>query len=75
MHLFGATSSPSCTAYALRRTASDHAHMYESEVVETIRRNFYVDDCLKSVSSEERAITLASDLQSLMQRGGVITET
>ena len=70
VHLFGATSSPSCTAYALRRTASDHAHMYESEVVETIRRNFYVDDCLKSVSSEERAITLASDLQSLMQRGG-----
>ncbi|XP_053389925.1 uncharacterized protein LOC128552879 [Mercenaria mercenaria] len=62
VHLFGATSSPSCTAYALIRTASDNAHMYKPEVVNTVKRNFYVDDCLKSVSSDEKAIELAADL-------------
>ncbi|XP_053406602.1 uncharacterized protein LOC128559321 [Mercenaria mercenaria] len=70
VHLFGATSSPSCTAYALIRTASDNAHMYKPEVVNTVKRNFYVDDCLKSVSSDEKAIELAADLQSLLRRGG-----
>ena len=70
VHLFGATSSPSCTAYALRRTATDHADLYEPEVISTVERNFYVDDCLKSVPTETDAIKLASDLQSLMKTGG-----
>ncbi|XP_053398030.1 uncharacterized protein LOC128556553 [Mercenaria mercenaria] len=70
VHLFGATSSPSCAAYALKRTASDNAKRFPPEVVDTVNRNFYVDDCLKSVASEEKAAMLAADLQKLMQMGG-----
>ncbi|XP_053395836.1 uncharacterized protein LOC128555987 [Mercenaria mercenaria] len=70
VHLFGATSSPSCTAYALKRTAADNANSYEPEVISTVYRNFYVDDCLKFVSSEKKAVKLARDLQSLMSLGG-----
>jgi hypothetical protein len=70
VHLFGATSSPSCSAFALKKTSEDHAHLYDHEVVETVKRNFYVDDCLKSVESEPKAIKLVEDLQSLLKRGG-----
>lgn len=70
VHIFGATSSPSCTAYALRRTASDHENYYDQEVISTVLKNFYVVDCLRSLSSEEKAIQLATDLQSLMKTGG-----
>ncbi|CAC5361143.1 unnamed protein product [Mytilus coruscus] len=70
VHLFGATSSPSCTAYVLKRTARDYAHLFDQEVALTVERNFYVDDCLKSVSSEQQAIKLATDLQSMMKMGG-----
>ena len=70
VHLFGATSSPSCAAHALKRTADDHANLLKPEVLATVHRNFYVDDCLKSVPTEEKAIKLALDLQSLMKMGG-----
>lgn len=70
VHLFGATSSPSCAAYALKRTADDHADLFEPDVVSTVHRNFYVDDCLKSVPSEKGAVKLALDLQSLLKMGG-----
>ncbi|XP_052805846.1 uncharacterized protein LOC128235140 [Mya arenaria] len=46
VHLFGATSSPSCAAYALRRTATDNAGMYAPEVTTTLERNFYVDELI-----------------------------
>ena len=70
VHLFGATSSPSCAAHALKRTADDHANLFKPEVSATIHRNFYVDDCLKSVSSEKEAVKLALDLRSLLEMGG-----
>ena len=70
VHLFGATSSPSCAAYALKRTADNNAHVFDPEVVSTVKKNFYVDDCLKSVPSEKVAVKLAQDLQSLMKMGG-----
>ena len=70
VHLFGATSSQSCAAHALKRTADDHANLFKPEVLETIHRNFYVDDCLKSVPSEKEAVKFALDLRSLLEMGG-----
>ena len=70
VHLFGATSSPSCAAYALKRTGRDNSRVFDSEVVATVDKNFYVDDCLKSVHSEERAIQMVSELRSLLSLGG-----
>lgn len=55
VHLFGATSSPSCSCYALRRTAEDGINDTTPEEAQTVLNNFYVDDCL------EQAITLARD--------------
>ncbi|VDI69018.1 Hypothetical predicted protein [Mytilus galloprovincialis] len=61
VYLFGATSSPSCAAYALKKTAIDNGALFESEEASTVERNFYVDDLLKSVDTEERAVQLATD--------------
>ncbi|CAG2206251.1 unnamed protein product [Mytilus edulis] len=70
VHLFGATSSPSCAAYALKKTAIDNGELFETEIASTVERNFYVDDLLKSVDTEERAVQLATDLREIMKRGG-----
>ena len=70
VHLFGAISSPSCVNTALHHTAIDNKHLFDSAVTDTIMRNFYVDDCLKSVHNEESAVSLARDLRSLCLMGG-----
>ena len=70
VHLFGATSSPACSNFALRKTAEDNIGEFDKEVVKTVRKNFYVDDCLKSVESSAQAINLAAQLQDLLSRGG-----
>ncbi len=67
VHIFWAVSSPSCAAFALRKTADDRE--IHGEVVQTLKDNFYVDDCLKSVASEE-AVSLVQDLSNLCQKGG-----
>ncbi|XP_015748663.1 PREDICTED: uncharacterized protein LOC107328444 [Acropora digitifera] len=70
VHLFGAVSSPACSNYALRKTGNDNAQHFSCDVVNTIKRNFYVDDCLKSLPSVKDAITHVRELCSLLQRGG-----
>ena len=70
VHLFGAVSSPSCANFALKKTAADNQADFSSEAVRTVERNFYVDDCLKSVESEEDAIHLSGELSQLLKRGG-----
>ena len=70
VHLFGATSSPSCANYALRRTAIDSGHHFPPETGKTLKENFYVDDCVKSVSTENEAVQLVADLVNLCAMGG-----
>ena len=70
VHLFGATSSPSCSNFALRKTAQDNKDEYAKDIVKTVKRNFYIDDCLKSVESSERAVYLAVQLSNLLAKGG-----
>ena len=70
VHLFGAVSSPSCANFALKRTAADNHADFSPEAVGTVERNFYVDDCLKSVESEQEAIRLSSELSQLLNKGG-----
>ena len=70
VHLFGATSSPSCCNFALRKTADDNKSHFDSNITGTVKRNFYVDDLLKSVESEEAAINLTRDLCLLLSKGG-----
>ena len=70
VHIFGAKSSPCCANKALRLTAADHAGEYDPEVIRAVERNFYVDDILKSTSSQAQAIHLATELVKLLQEGG-----
>lgn len=70
VHIFGATSSPSCANFALRQCAKDHSDEFDPETISTVLRNFHVDDCLKSVENEVDALTLANNLIVLCARGG-----
>jgi hypothetical protein len=71
VHLFGATSSPSCANFELLKTANDNSEHFDEKVTDTVRRNFYVqDDCLKSVGDDSQATVLASDLRELLAKGG-----
>ena len=71
VHLFGAISSLVCENFALRKTAEDNKDSFSLKVTNTVKRNFYVDDCLKSLPSEPNAIAHANSLQSLLSRGGL----
>lgn len=70
VHLFGATSSPSCVNFALRKCAEDNKELFSQQVFETIMHSFYVDDLLTSVASEQEAISLCDDLRTICARGG-----
>ena len=70
VHLFGAVSSPACANYAHKRTADDNEDEYGPEAANTLRRNFYVDDVLKSASTEDETIKLAKDTKVVCQNGG-----
>ncbi|KAL2089185.1 hypothetical protein ACEWY4_016084 [Coilia grayii] len=70
VHIFGAVSSPSIATFALQKTAADNESRFPPQVAETIRHNFYVDDCAKSVAKESEAIQLVKDLTALCSKGG-----
>ena len=69
VHLFSAVSSPAHANYALKRSADDNEDGYESEAANTLRRNFYVDDILKLVSTEDETIKLAKVTKAVCQNG------
>ena len=70
VHLQGAISSPSCANFALRKTADDNAHKYDEEVSTILKKNFYVDDLLKSTQKENTAQKLMFDTKSMCKEGG-----
>ena len=70
VHLFGAKSSPSCATFCLRETAREFGKYFDPRVSEVVRKNFYVDDCLTSVSTEEMGCKMIKDLRDLLAMGG-----
>lgn len=71
-HIFGAKDSPSCAAYALRKTALDNKETFSTECVKSVLQSFYVDDLLKSVKDETEAISLARELIEMLKKGGFL---
>ncbi|KAK3754647.1 hypothetical protein QZH41_001706 [Actinostola sp. cb2023] len=71
VHLFGATSSPGCSNYGLKKTANDCEEEFGTKVAEFIRNDFYVDDGLKSLPTEEDVITMVQQSQLVYARGGM----
>ena len=70
VHIFGARDSLTCAIFALQRTALDNSNKFSPEAVSTVLNNFYVDDMLKSVESEEQAKKLVSEVTELLRAGG-----
>jgi hypothetical protein len=70
VHLFGATSSPTCSTVALQRTALDHKNSFSQEICNSVRHNFYVDDFLKSVPTVDLAVSLVQDMTDICSKGG-----
>ena len=62
--------SGACCNYALKRTAKENEKKYGTETACTLRENFYVDDMLKSVNSEDDAIKLIKKVRSMCSEGG-----
>ena len=62
VHAFGATSSPSCCNYALKKTAVDNGKKHHPNVATTLQYIFDGDDLLKSVKDAKAAIRLLYDI-------------
>ena len=58
-----------CANRALKQTADDNETKYGKFVADIVRRNFYVDDLLKSTVTVEQAIELALKLIALQEGG------
>ena len=69
-HVFGGTSSASCSNYALRRTARDSKEVCGTEAATTLLRNFYVDDLLKSMKDVQSARQLVQKVINMCKSGG-----
>ena len=70
VHVFGATSSPGCSNYPLKKASLDYKEVCGSKVSETLSQNFHVDDMLKSVKSEEETVELVKDVKPMCKSGG-----
>jgi len=49
---------------------TDNQAEFSQQTINTVHRNFYVDDCLKSVRNEKQAIKLVEELIALLKCGG-----
>jgi hypothetical protein len=70
VHVFGATSSPSCSNFALKSTTEfiDHSK-YSEHAIRAIDKSFYVDDLVISARNENHAKTLVSEIESIVAKG------
>ena len=70
VHIFGAVSSGGCANFALKRTADDFAPQFGNDAAQVLRRNFYIDDLLKSVKNVLLAIKIICAVRKMCAAGG-----
>lgn len=71
VHVFGNSPSPAVATYGLRRTARQGLLLYGEEAAKFVERDFYVDDGLKSVPTEEDAINLLRNTQEMLATANI----
>ena len=71
VHLFGASSSPGCANFGLKKAADDGEEEFGNDAASFIRRDFYVDDGLKSVSTAQKAVDLIKSSQKICAKAGL----
>ena len=69
-HVFGGTSSGSCSSHALHRTALDSEAEFGKTSASTLLNSFYVDAFLKSVGNISIAKQLVKDAISVCKYSG-----
>ena len=69
---FGATPSASIANFILKKTADDFEEVYGTSAADFVRRDFYVDNGMKSVPSTAEALQLIEQGKSLCKRGGFV---
>ena len=70
VHLFGGKSSPSVVNFCMRKIAEDNAEAFSELAIDTLRRSFYMDDMIRSVSTIKEARDLIPEMQALLKAGG-----
>ena len=69
-HIFGATDSPSCANFCLKRAADYHKGRFSDEAVSAVGKYFYADDFVKSVRTVTEASSLAGEVTCLLSEAG-----
>ena len=70
VHVFGASSSPSCAIYGLKKLASDYGDDYPL-ARRFIQDHFYVDDGLVSTDSTDEAVKMAKQAVAMCKRANI----
>ena len=68
-HIFRAKCAPTCSNYAVLRTAEDNGLQYPI-AARAVKRNFYMDDFFKSVKTTSDALELQQQLVVMLKRAG-----
>lgn len=72
MHIFGNSPSPAVATYGLRKAAQSGKEAYESDVLNFVKKHFYVDNELVSQPTASDAINLMKRTQeALMEEGNL----
>ncbi|KAM4795653.1 uncharacterized protein WCC33_000721 [Rhinophrynus dorsalis] len=71
VHVFGNSPSPAVATYGLRRTALDGEKEYGVDARHFVERDFYVDDGLKSLPTDEEAIDLLQRTQGMLSEANL----
>ena len=71
VHLFGATSSPGCANFGLKKLAEEAEKTHGEDVASFIRQNFYVDDGLTSLQDATEAISLLRRTKAACESRGL----
>ena len=69
-HTFGAISSPSVANFVLRQAALDCQKEISEEAVNTILKNAYVDDIMRSLPSSEEAAVVLKEIRHACSTAG-----
>lgn len=69
-HLFGGKWSPSACMTALQMVGQDHGQAYHNSTLHHLKKSFYVDDFLASISTIEEAQQLRREITNLTAQGG-----
>jgi hypothetical protein len=67
VHLFGNGPSPAVATYGMRKTAEDGEEAHGTKTKEFICNNFYVDDGLTFLPTEEEVIDLVQNAQACLE--------